>query len=150
MWRTGNEVFRLTQGLWINKPHGHITIPPVKLPFPAVPVLQVWVICSLVSLRGLAASLCLHLCFHLSAQQQTAAADGAPYPQRSREAPDLKCKRVSGDEKEVELMPWGGRRQGRLPLEHKANSNTNRLPVQDKPTNHRLARWQVAAAWTRL
>lgn len=50
------EVF---QGLRINKPHSR----PAKLSRPAALVLQVRVICSLVSPWGLEAPLCLHLCF---------------------------------------------------------------------------------------
>ncbi|KAL1280116.1 hypothetical protein QQF64_014716 [Cirrhinus molitorella] len=81
-----------------------------KLLPPAVQVLQVWVSVGLISLWG---PLPLSVSFSRFNNRQLWQME--PYPHRSREAPDLKCKRAGSDWEEEEAMSQGSRRQGRLP-----------------------------------
>ncbi|ROJ13892.1 hypothetical protein DPX16_19767 [Anabarilius grahami] len=71
---------------------------------------RVWVSCSLISLCGL-----LPLSVSVSLLNNRQLWQMEPYPDRSREALDLKCKRTSSDGEEEEAMSQGSRRQGRLP-----------------------------------
>lgn len=153
IWRSGSggtpyQVLGWLKDSQISKSHNQIATHSAnyaKLLLPADQVLQVWASCGHISLWGL-------MPFSLSASRLNNRQlwQMEPYPHRSREAPDLKCKRASSDWEEEEAMSQGSRRQSRLPWEHKANSSTNSLLVQDKPINCTPARWQVAASWTRL
>lgn len=145
------EVFRLTQGLHINKPQSRTAIHPLPRQTSAS---------RRASLTG-AGNLQSHLAVGSCSPSLFASLFRPNNRQLRQMEPRIPSglvrlriwnvkEQASADGKEEEPMPQGSRRRGRLPSVHGANSNTNRLPVQDKPTNRRPARWQVAAAWTRL